>query len=131
MNMNDGSRRLSHGCFPLWSYSSTAFDEAQTSSKRLSYLCYLGSYKTRIEKNAAGQYITSSSSRFLWKVWHCERQGDTVSTDMFPGLTYDRRGGEYKSMSFLWRVFRYERNGADTKVHLFFIPVWRSHGERS
>lgn len=117
---------VSHGCFPLWSFSSISSNNGSYVSNRTSYLFYLGSAHKQIQPGPSGTPIVSSTSRFLWKAWYCERQNDTVSVDVFPAITYDRTGDAHKSVSFLWRVFRYERNGTECRVHLFFVPVWHS-----
>ena len=64
-------------------------------------------------------------SRVRWRMWHYERAGDEVSVDVFPAVTYDRRGNEFKKVSFLWRLFRYERDKDQRKLDLLFLPVLR------
>ena len=62
----------------------------------------------------------------LWKLWDWERENDNVTLDVFPAITYDRRGGEYKKVSFLWRFFRYERGPEGRKLDLLFVPIVRA-----
>ena len=45
-----------------------------------------------------------------------------TSVDVFPAITYDRKGDDFKKVTFLWRVFRYERGKDGRKLDLLFVP---------
>jgi hypothetical protein len=122
------------GCFPLWSYSRSESGGERGLDVRSSVLLLLYDYMRR-QRPDSGQPDETREyvrSRVLWRVWHCERSGDDVSVDVFPGVTYDRRGKDFRKTSFLWRVFRYERDGKARRVDLLFVPVLRTgKGEKA
>ena len=122
-----------NGCFPLWTYSRTSVPDEERLDIRSSVLLLLYDYMHRRKPDAGSRGATDDyvRSRVLWRMWHYERSGDDVSVDVFPAITYDRRGKEFRKVSFLWRLFRYERAGRARKVDVLFIPVLRSGEDKS
>lgn len=121
------SYNRAHGCFPFWSYShrSTPHDgKSRTKSTVLLALYdYLRESSPDVEKQ--GEIDDYVRSRVLWRLWHYERANDSVSVDVFPGITYDRRGDAFKKVSFLWRALRYERDGRQRDLDVLFMPFKR------
>ena len=61
--------------------------------------------------------------RILWRAMHYERVNDYSTLDLFPGITWDSKPGEKKTVSFLWRFLRYEWNRDEgTTFYFMFIP---------
>jgi hypothetical protein len=124
------TQRRANGLFPLWSYSRRDEDGGERTNVRSSVLLVLFDFLRRAgpDAHAAGkpwnEYVRS---RVLWRAWHYERVNDEVSVDVFPGVTYDRRGNRFKKVSFLWRFFRYEREESGArKADALFVPVMRA-----
>ena len=78
------------------------------------------------QKEDDQEYVMNS---ILWRLYHDETIGDRRSIEVFPGITYDRKGKEKLSWSWMWRIFRYERNEEGRKFYLFFFPITLSDGE--
>jgi hypothetical protein len=122
-------RELTNRLFPLWNYAEHSWvgegDGDGTSD--FSLLLFLYDHRTeRSGKPADGPPARYVRSRILYRLWHYERIEDAVSVDIFPAMTYDRRGEEMRKFSFLWRGLRYERSGDQRAVDLLFLPVWRT-----
>jgi len=113
-----------NGMFPLWSYSRQKAADGQA-TVRSSVVLFLHDYLRRTGTKA-GQVDNYVRSRVLWRLWHFERLNDDVSVDVFPAITYDRRGAGFRKTSFLWRLFRYERDGRSRKLDVLFVPVLRT-----
>lgn len=118
-----------HGAFPLWRYKHEDFPVTGKSHVDGSLLLLLYDYLRLSEPTGeAGveaedeEYVRA---RVLWRLWHYERRNEDVSVDVFPAITYDRRGEEFKKVSFLWRCFRYERSAEGKKMDLLFLPLLR------
>lgn len=121
-----------HGLFPLWSYSGIRTEPTGEEDVEGRFLLLLYDYKrevTPVPKNG-GTSSDYRRARVLWRLWHYERIGDTVSVDVFPTITYDRKGDTYRKTSFLWRFFRYERDEKGRKLDLLFVPILRSKSAR-
>ena len=120
-----------NGAFPLWSYRRDEWPEKKRTDVESSCLLLLFDYLRRSQPaeedaSATDEYVRS---RVLWRMWHYERANDDVSVDVFPSITYDRRGQDFKKVSFLWRLFRYERDEDSRKLDLLFLPIVRRGGE--
>lgn len=109
------------GYQPLWYYK--RITTGSTENKAF-YSLFLPFYAKRHWSDSRS--VPHSESSVLWYLWHSDRSGDTVMTDLFPGISYDRDGSKYRKVSFLWRFFRYERSTEGKKVDLLFVPVWRT-----
>ena len=116
-----------NGCFPLWSYATSSTDGSSQRETSASVLLLLYDYKREVRAaQPADLPVTDyTRSRVLWHVWHYERSDDNVSVDVFPAITYDRKGTEFKKITFLWRFFRYERGKDQHKLDLLFVPILR------
>ena len=56
-----------------------------------------------------------------------ERLDDHRTMDLFPFITWDRKGDGYRQFSFLWRLYRNERKaGGGRNLDLLFLPLMRS-----
>jgi hypothetical protein len=64
---------------------------------------------------------TGSHFSILKYLFRREREGDKITRDMFPGISYDS-SPEASRFSFLWRVFNVERHGDRRNGHILFIP---------
>lgn len=120
-------RRLrKNGCFPLWTYSSSATVGTPQRETKASLLLLLYDYNRKIQpKSPTSTASDTTRARVLWRLWHYERANDDVSVDIFPAITYDRKGDAFKKVTFLWRFFRYERGNEGRKLDLLFLPVMR------
>jgi len=65
-----------------------------------------------------GERSRVSVLRYLY---HRERDGNSVSRDFFPFVTWDS-SPERGRFSFLWRVFSYERASDSKRGHFLFFP---------
>ena len=121
----------SNGCFPLWSYSRSSDPGLNCGETSGSFLLLLYDFLHTVKPDAAApdgrdEYVRS---RVLWRLWHYERANNDVSVDVFPSITYDRRGDTFRKTSFLWRFFRYEHGPDGKKMDLLFLPVVRTKGK--
>jgi hypothetical protein len=116
-----------NGCFPLWTYASSSTAGSSQRETRASLLLLLYDYNRKIqpESPTSTRNTDTTLSRVLWRLWHYERTDDDVSADVFPAITYDRKGDTFKKVTFLWRFFRYERGNGGRKLDLLFVPVLR------
>ncbi len=124
--------KYSHGCFPLWSYSSMEQEGAHRANVDGSLLLWLYDYTRAVQPpaQAAAGANDYTRARVLWRLWHYERLNGEVSVDVFPGFTFDRKNDGFKKFSWLWRFFRYERDkDGGKKLDLLFIPLLRSGGK--
>jgi len=114
-----------NGCFPLWSYASATTAGSPRRETSASVLLLLYDYKRTVQAEPPTEARPSdyTRARVLWHFWHYERSDDDVSVDMFPAITYDRKGDTFKKVTFLWRVFRYERDKDSHKLNLMFVPI--------
>ena len=125
-------RHLEHGVFPLWSHTAFVSGDQTRTNVDTSVLLMLYDYKRDVQAATATQLEATDyiRSRVLWRLWHYEQTNCTVSVDLFPGITYDRKPDGFKKISWLWRLFRYERDpDGGHKFDLLFIPFVRSGGE--
>jgi hypothetical protein len=118
-----------HGVFPLWSYEAQSTPTEGRSNRDTSVLLWLYDYKHQVGPRPgvnSGATNDYTRARVLWRLWHYERNNGTVSVDVFPSFTYDRKPDGFKKVSFFWRFFRYERDpDGDRKLDLFFVPLQR------
>jgi hypothetical protein len=115
-----------NGCFPLWTYASSATVGTPQRETKASLLLLLYDYNRKIQPESPTSTPTDTTrARVLWRLWHYERANDDVSVDIFPAITYDRKGDAFKKVTFLWRFFRYERGNEGRKLDLLFLPVMR------
>jgi len=116
-----------HGAFPLWSYAKSTRPARGNERVDGSLLLKLYDYRRRVTPPPGAdedprEYVRR---RVLWRLWHYERTNNDVSVDIFPAVTYDRKGDSFKKVSLLWRFFRYERDEDKRELDLLFIPVRR------
>ncbi len=115
--------------FPVWRRERVAVSPRGTVDEDAALLLALYDFHHEV-RPASGTELSYdyARTRVLWRVWHSERLNGTVSTDVFPFITYDSRPDGFRKTTFLWRFFRYETGQAGTKVDLCFLPVYRSKG---
>jgi hypothetical protein len=116
-----------NGFFPLWTYASSSTAGSSQRETQASLLLLLYDYNRKIQQESptSTRNTDTTLSRVLWRLWHYERTDDDVSADVFPAITYDRKGDRFKKVTFLWRFFRYERGNGGRKLDLLFVPVLR------
>ncbi len=102
----------------LWLFTRKADLAAGTVNAQA--LWYLVSYDRQA---ATGDLPATTNTRILWKLYHRERHGDEVNTDIFPFIACSR-SPEHSRLSFAWRFFSIDRTPDATRVHLLFLPVW-------
>lgn len=112
--------------FPLWRYASNVREDRGERESDFSLLLLLYDHHTENRPPKDGATAEYVRSRLLYRMWHYERMDDAVSLDVFPAVTYDRRGDSMRKFSFLWRALRYQRSGNERAVDLLFLPVWRT-----
>jgi hypothetical protein len=119
------SKTAGNRFFPIWRYSRSVDSRTNLREKEFALLFFLQDYWSRTELSDAPK-TDYARTRVLWRLFHYERDHDTVSLDVFPSITYDRSGDSLRKVSFLWRGFRYERKEEQKSVDLLFLPVWRT-----
>ena len=123
-----------NGFFPLWSYARNETPATGSETANSSFLLFLYRHRREAKPDPADpeRIRKTGLSSVLWYLWRKEREDDRVSVDVFPSITYDRRGDEFKRVTFLWRFFRYERAPDGVRLDLLFVPLRRprpSHAE--
>lgn len=98
--------------FPLFAYDSV---EGKGGSFNLLWRLY----DSKTVLNADGS--TYWRGRVLWRVWHREREGAHIATDIFPFMLYDR-DRDLMKFSFLGGLFEISRKDAVTKHKLCYLP---------
>jgi len=123
----DARDEVSQGCFPLWYYKRETRPEQSWRQRDFSLLFLLYDYHALTADQPQGpakarDYVRH---RVLWRLYHYERGDETISVDIVPGITYDKRPDGFRQFAFLWRFFRHANGPEGRQVDFLFIPVWR------
>lgn len=105
--------RLEGRVFPLFSYRS---DSGEGGKFNLLWRLYDSDSQVQ---DGGEKY---SRQRVLWRVFHRERLGDRVSTDIFPFIAYDRAENLF-AWSFAGGLVGYENDEGASRLKLLYIPI--------
>jgi hypothetical protein len=109
----------SFGTF-LWLYTSRHYIDQGKSERQAFWYLY---YNMNVDADPKTEREPYESARILWKLYQRETKGNTTNVDIFPFISYSKTTKRTK-FSFAYRLFSVETAKDNTRIHLFFIPIW-------